>query len=120
MHLFIVKEKKIKKKERQLKLRLKHIGMFIEEILEGTYQSEFTTSTFQRKEEELLEYWQQYSHFAIRMIFTRRIESYFLNAYLPSILLVMGTWFGFLIDPASVPGRISLSLMLLLVSVNMG
>ena len=72
------------------------------------------------KDAELTEYWYQYSYFPIRMMFTRRIESFLLHVYLPSTLLVIGTWFGFLIDPASVPGRVSLSLMLLLVAVNNG
>ena len=60
-----------------------------------------------------------YSHFGVQMIFRRRKQQYLLQTYLPSLLLVLSSWLGFLIEPSSVPGRISLSVMLLLCLITM-
>lgn len=60
-----------------------------------------------------------YSHFGIQMTFSRRTQHYLMETYLPSLLLVLSSWLGFLIEPSSVPGRISLSVTLLLCLITM-
>jgi hypothetical protein len=60
-----------------------------------------------------------YSHFAVKMTFTRLIRPHLMEVYLPSLLLVFSSWLGFLIEPSSVPGRISLSVTLLLCLITM-
>ena len=60
-----------------------------------------------------------YSHFGIKMVFTRPLQQHFICTFFPSFLLVVISWLGFLIEPASVPGRIALTVTLLLVLVNM-
>ena len=60
-----------------------------------------------------------YSHFGIEMMFRRRTQHYLLETYLPSLLLVLSSWLGFLIEPSSVPGRVSLSVTLLLCLITM-
>ena len=62
---------------------------------------------------------EQYSYFAIKMVLSRRLQKHLFCTYLPSFLLVVCSWVGFLIEPAMVPGRIALSVTLLLVLVNM-
>ena len=59
-----------------------------------------------------------YSTFAVRMVFARLLQPHVLCTYLPSFLLVVSSWLGFLIRPES-PGRIALSVTLLLVLMNM-
>ena len=61
----------------------------------------------------------EYSYFVVKMEFKRRVQPFLLRTYLPSVLLVSCSWIGFLIDPASVPGRIALSVTLFLVLINM-
>ena len=61
-----------------------------------------------------------YSHFVVEMKFHRKLQSHLISTYFPSLLLVVSSWFGFLVDPVFDPvGRISLSFMLLLVLMNM-
>ena len=60
-----------------------------------------------------------YSHFSIKMGFTRRIQSYFISTYLPSFLIVSSSWLGFLIGTTSIPGRLTVTVVLLLVLINM-
>ena len=59
------------------------------------------------------------SYFVVKMEFKRRFQPFLLRTYLPSFLLVFSSWIGFLIEPSSVPGRIALSVTLLLVLINM-
>lgn len=67
-----------------------------------------------------LEYeYHNYSRFGVKMTFTRLIQPHLLGTYLPSSLLVVSSWLGFLIEPSSVPGRIALSVTLLLCLVTM-
>ena len=61
----------------------------------------------------------QYSYFGIKMVFKRRLLPYFLRIYLPSFLVVVASWIGFLIDPKLLPGRIFLNVTLLLLLINM-
>ena len=61
----------------------------------------------------------EFSYFAIRMEFKRRFAPFFYTTYLTSFLLVLCSWIGFLIDPSCVPGRITLSVTLLLTLINM-
>ena len=56
-----------------------------------------------------------YSNFGIKITFGRMLQPHLLCTYLPSLLLVVGSWLGFLIAPSSVPERIALSVTLLLV-----
>jgi len=60
-----------------------------------------------------------YSHFAVRLVLARLLQPHLMCTYLPSFLIVVCSWLGFLIDPDSVPGRIALSVTLLLVLINM-
>ena len=60
-----------------------------------------------------------YSHFGVKMAFERKLQQHILCTYLPSFLLVLCSWIGFLINPDKVPGRIALSVTLLLVLINM-
>lgn len=60
-----------------------------------------------------------YSNFIVSMKFTRLIEPHLLTTYLPSSLLVLSSWLGFLIEPSSVPGRIALTVTLLLCLMTM-
>ena len=60
-----------------------------------------------------------FSYFAIRIEFERRFTPFFYTTYLTSFLLVLSSWIGFLIDPSCVPGRITLSVTLLLTLINM-
>ena len=60
-----------------------------------------------------------FSYFAVRMRFARVLQPHLICTYLPSFLLVVSSWIGFLIDPDSVPGRIALSVTMLLVLMNM-
>ena len=61
-----------------------------------------------------------YSHFIVEMKLDRILQSHLISTYFPSLLLVVSSWFGFLVDPVYDPvGRISLSFMLLLVLMNM-
>ena len=45
-----------------------------------------------------------YSHFGIKMVFTRQLQPHLISTYIASTLLVVSSWVGFLIEPASVPG----------------
>ena len=60
-----------------------------------------------------------YSKFIVRMTFTRLIKPHLFTTYLPSSLLVLSSWLGFLIEPSSVPGRIALTVTLLLCLMTM-
>ena len=60
-----------------------------------------------------------YSTFAVRITFARLLQPHIICTYLPSFLLVVSSWLGFLIDPDSVPGRVALSVTILLVLMNM-
>ena len=62
---------------------------------------------------------EEYSHFAIRMEFKRRILGYAFSIFLPSFLIVLSSWLGFLIGTASIPGRLTVTVVLLLVLINM-
>ena len=64
-------------------------------------------------------YKESYSHFSIKMGFTRRIQSYLISIYLPSLLIVASSWLGFVIGTTSVPGRLTVTVVLLLVLINM-
>jgi hypothetical protein len=64
-------------------------------------------------------YTESYSHFSIKMEFTRRIQSYIISTYLPSFLIVSSSWLGFLIGTTSIPGRLTVTVVLLLVLINM-
>ena len=68
---------------------------------------------------EIDDYGQKYSNFVIRMTFTRQINSYLLTVFLPLAILVIGSWIGFLIDPAIVEVRMANPVVLLLASVTM-
>lgn len=64
-------------------------------------------------------YIDKYSHFAIKMEFTRRLNAYFVSTYLPSFLIVVSSWLGFVIGTSSIPGRLTVTVILLLVLINM-
>ena len=59
-----------------------------------------------------------FSYFVIKVTFNRMIQPHLLCTYLPSLLFVVSSWLGFLIDPSS-PGRIGLPVTLLLMLTNM-
>ena len=61
----------------------------------------------------------QFSYFGLRMEFERRFSPFFYTTYLPSFLVVLSSWTGFLIDPSCIPGRITLSVTSLLTLINM-
>ena len=60
-----------------------------------------------------------YSYFGIKMTFTRLLLPHLICTFLPSFLLVLSSWIGFVIPMESVPGRIALSVTSLLVLMNM-
>ena len=62
---------------------------------------------------------EEYSHFAMKMEFKRRILGYAFSIFLPSFLIVLSSWLGFLIGTASIPGRLTVTVVLLLVLINM-
>ena len=62
---------------------------------------------------------EEYSHFVIKMEFTRKIQAHVISFYLPSFLVVLSSWLGFLIGTASIPGRLTVTVILLLVLINM-
>jgi hypothetical protein len=64
-------------------------------------------------------YTERYSHFAIKMKFTRRAQKYLIDTYIPSFLIVLSSWLGFLIGTSSIPGRLTVTVVLLLVLINM-
>ena len=68
---------------------------------------------------EIYHYFERYSNFVIRMTFTRQINSYLLSVFLPLAILVIGSWIGFLIDPANIEVRMANPVILLLASVTM-
>lgn len=59
-----------------------------------------------------------YSHYMVRVHMTRLFQPYLIRTYLPSFLIVIISWFGFVIDPLVVPGRMTLLVTLLLTLVN--
>ena len=56
-----------------------------------------------------------YSRLVAHIELERSIQTHVMETYLPSSLFVVSSWIGFVIDPDAVPGRIALSVMLLLV-----
>ena len=62
---------------------------------------------------------EEYSHFAMKMEFKRRILGYVFSIFLPSFMIVLSSWLGFLIGTASIPGRLTVTVVLLLVLINM-
>ena len=68
---------------------------------------------------EIKEMEYQFSYFATRIKLNRRLLPHLYMTHLPSFLLVLSSWVGFLIDPSSAPGRITLSVTLLLTLINM-
>ena len=68
---------------------------------------------------EIEAYKEVYSTFAIRMEFSRILKPQLICTYLPSFLIVMISWIGFLIGTTSVPGRVMPTVVLLLCLINM-
>ena len=62
---------------------------------------------------------QNYSNYVMRMEFTRRTQAYLISTFLPSLLIVLSSWLGFVIGTASIPGRLTVTAVLLLVLINM-
>ena len=93
----------------------------VKEIKALTFEEGLTNSeSYYYKDDGKMEFQNEsYSHFGVKMTFNRLIQPHLLCTFLPSALLVLSSWLGFLIDPAAVPGRIALSVMLLLVLTNM-
>jgi hypothetical protein len=56
-----------------------------------------------------------YSCFVSRIKLERSIQRHIVRTYLPTSLFVVSSWIGFLIDSDAIPGRIALSVTLLLV-----
>ena len=77
------------------------------------------TTFYQTSDGEWNNVTDSYSHFAVEMKFRRLFQPHLICTYLPSFLLVMTSWLGFLTEPSCIPGRIALSLMVLLVLMNM-
>ena len=89
--------------------------------VKGVKQLKATDSVFAAKE-----YWlskngslkgdfYNYSRLVAHIELERSIQTHVMATYLPSSLFVVSSWIGFVIDPDAVPGRIALSVMLLLV-----
>ena len=75
---------------------------------------------FHYMENGQIEYYNDmYSHFAIKMKFERKIQAFIISTYLPSFLIVLSSWLGFLIGTKSIPGRLTVTVVLLLVLINM-
>ena len=60
-----------------------------------------------------------FSNFAIRIELSRIMQPHLISTYLPSFLIVLSSWFSFLIGTASIPGRLTVTVVLLLVLINM-
>ena len=57
----------------------------------------------------------QHSHFGVKMELKRSLQHFIVSVYLPSILLVLIGWFGFLVHPCNVVGRLALQFTTLIV-----
>ena len=60
-----------------------------------------------------------YSHYTVRMEFSRILQPHLISTYLPSFLIVLSSWLGFLVGTESIPGRVTVTIVLLLVIINM-
>ena len=56
-----------------------------------------------------------YSRFVVVIELERSIQQHVMRTYLPTSLFVMSSWIGFFIDVNAIPGRITLSVTMLLV-----
>ena len=56
-----------------------------------------------------------YSYILSRIELERSIQRHVMTTYIPTSLFVLSSWIGFFIDPDAIPGRIALSVTLLLV-----
>ena len=56
-----------------------------------------------------------YSRFVVVIEIERSIQQHIMRTYLPTSLFVMSSWIGFFIDIGAIPGRITLSVTMLLV-----
>ena len=56
-----------------------------------------------------------YSRFVVVIELERSIQQHIMRTYLPTSLFVMSSWIGFFIDIGAIPGRITLSVTMLLV-----
>ena len=56
-----------------------------------------------------------YSRFVVDIVLERSIQQHVMRTYLPTSFFVMSSWIGFFIDVSAVPGRITLSVTMLLV-----
>ena len=59
-----------------------------------------------------------YSQFGVTMEFRRLLQPHLICTYLPSFFLVVCSWLAFLIEPSCIPGRVVLSVTVLLVLMN--
>ena len=55
-----------------------------------------------------------FSCFVSRIELDRSIQRHVMTTYLPTSLFVLSSWIGFFIEPDAIPGRIALSVTLLL------
>jgi hypothetical protein len=60
-----------------------------------------------------------YSDFVIKMEFSRIRGPHLIYTYFPSFMIVLSSWLGFLIGISSIPGRLTVTVILLLVLINM-
>ena len=103
-----------KKLQRPLQYEVDHVNaLSFEEGLVESLDFEYT------KDGEIEYYDEKYSHFAIEMQFSRKIKALLVSTYLPSFLIVVSSWLGFLIGTSSIPGRLTVTVILLLLLINM-
>ena len=99
-----------KQKQRPLQYRVKNVKQ-----LESD-KSVFTDQEYWlAKNGSLKGDFYNYSRLVAHIELERSIQTHFMATYLPSSLFVFSSWIGFVIDADAVPGRIALSVMLLLV-----
>ena len=56
-----------------------------------------------------------YSTTGFNIVLQRKGHAYIFKYYIPCVMMVVSSWVGFLINPSAIPGRITLSITLLLV-----
>lgn len=55
----------------------------------------------------------------LRLTFTRKMTYHLVQTYLPSVIFVTLAWLSLLIDPAAIPGRVSMVMMAMLTLMHM-